>query len=118
MFTTGNLDNIDHNPTSTSSCDSFHGTGISITQHLTNNNTGSERVFQDISDNSANVILKNIKSLPRAYTDVPPVSFLGQIVPPNTYCQATPSQYFTEHDDEKMQRHWFEKIKSAFTIQY
>ena len=32
LFTTVNLDNIDHNPSSTSSHDSFHGTALSITQ--------------------------------------------------------------------------------------
>ena len=29
LFTTGNLDNTDHNPSSTSSCDALHGTAIS-----------------------------------------------------------------------------------------
>ena len=32
-FITGNLDNIDHNPTSATANDSFHGTAISLTQH-------------------------------------------------------------------------------------
>jgi len=40
LFTTGNLDNIDRNPSSTSSLDYFHGTVISITQHVTNDNPG------------------------------------------------------------------------------
>ena len=102
LFTTGNLDNIDHNPTATSSYDSFHGTGISITQHLANDNSGSELVFQDIPENSTNMALTTIKSLPQAYTDVPLVSFLGNVVPPNTYWQVIPSQFSTEHDDEKM----------------
>ena len=35
IFTTGNIDNINHNPSSTSRRDSFHGTAISITQHTT-----------------------------------------------------------------------------------
>ena len=33
LFTTGAMDNIDHNPSSTSAQDSFHGTGISLFQH-------------------------------------------------------------------------------------
>ena len=33
LFTTGAVDNIDHNPTSTTSKDSFHGTSISLFQH-------------------------------------------------------------------------------------
>ena len=30
LFTAGALDNLDHNPSSTKSKDSFHGTGISL----------------------------------------------------------------------------------------
>ncbi len=43
LFTTGNLDNIDHNPSSTSSKDSFHGTAISLTRHVMYDNTGTVR---------------------------------------------------------------------------
>ena len=30
LFTVGALDNVDHNPSSTTSVDSFHGTGITL----------------------------------------------------------------------------------------
>ena len=40
LFTTGNLDNIDHDPSSTSAKMSFHGTAISLTQHRLESNTG------------------------------------------------------------------------------
>ena len=33
VFTTAAIDNIDHNPTSTTATDSFHGTSISVFQH-------------------------------------------------------------------------------------
>ncbi len=33
VFTTAAVDNIDHNPSSTTSKESFHGTGISLFQH-------------------------------------------------------------------------------------
>ena len=33
-FTKGALDNLDHNPSSTTATDSFHGTGISLFQFL------------------------------------------------------------------------------------
>ena len=36
LFTTAAVDNTDHNPSSTSSHDSFHGTGISLFQHPEN----------------------------------------------------------------------------------
>ena len=34
LFTTAAVDNIDHNPSSTSSHDAFHGTCISLSQHI------------------------------------------------------------------------------------
>lgn len=43
LFTTAAVDNIDHNPSSTSTHDSFHGTGISLLQHPDDAFTGFER---------------------------------------------------------------------------
>ncbi len=34
LFTTAAMDNIDHNPSSTTATDALHGTGISLFQHL------------------------------------------------------------------------------------
>ena len=38
VFTTCAVDNIDHNPSSATAKDSFHGTGISVTQHPSHDN--------------------------------------------------------------------------------
>ena len=113
FFTTGNLDNIDHNPSFASSCDSFHGTGISITQHVTKDNSGKERLLQDIPDNLSSVSLKAIKSLPKSYTDVPPVLFLNDTIPPVTYCQKSQIPVCAQNDEEKMQKRRYQKIKVA-----
>ena len=43
LFTVGALDNIDHNPSSTTSLTSFHGTGISLFQFPTKTKTGESR---------------------------------------------------------------------------
>ena len=43
IFSVGALDNIDHNPSSTTSASSFHGTGISIFQFPTKEVLGQER---------------------------------------------------------------------------
>ncbi len=43
LFTTAAVDNIDHNPSATSAVGSFHGTGISLFQHVKQNDTGTER---------------------------------------------------------------------------
>ncbi len=42
VFTTAVFDNIDHNPSSTTVHDSFHGTGISLV-HMTHENPGVDR---------------------------------------------------------------------------
>ena len=55
IFATAAVDNTDHNPSSTSSHDSFHGTGISLFQHPTekNNeeNSGVQLPIDAIQDN-------------------------------------------------------------------
>ena len=43
LFTVGALDNLDHNPTSTTSLTSFHGTGISLFQLPTKTRHGERR---------------------------------------------------------------------------
>ena len=40
LYTVGALDNIDHNPTSTSATGCLYGTAISIMQHPTKDNLG------------------------------------------------------------------------------
>ena len=42
LFTTGNLDNLDHNPSSTLAVTAFHGTAISLIRHVTVDNRGTE----------------------------------------------------------------------------
>lgn len=79
VFTTGCLDNIDHNPSSTLSKDSFHGTAISVTQHVTNNNSGEIRDTPDVLEQTR--LKQKIKPLPTDYTDVPPVSMVNDMTP-------------------------------------
>jgi hypothetical protein len=43
VFTVGALDNLDHNPSSTTSVNSFHGTAISLFQLPTKTNSGENR---------------------------------------------------------------------------
>ena len=69
LFTIGALDNLDHNPSSTTAKDSFHGTGISLFQFPTESNEGIQQ--NGITLPSANT-LKN-HQLPEEYTTVPAV---------------------------------------------
>ena len=77
LFTTGNLDNIDHNPSATSARSSFHGTAISLTQHVTKNDSSSIRHREGITENEKTneKQSKSFSELPATYTDVPPAAF-------------------------------------------
>lgn len=69
LFTTSAVDNIDHNPSSTTATGSLHGTAISLFQHLTKDNHGQERAPVTVS----NVPAKGLSPLPQEYAEVPPV---------------------------------------------
>ena len=49
LFTTAQVDNIDHNPSSSTAITSFHGTAISVFQHPTFFDDGSKIVHADAS---------------------------------------------------------------------
>ncbi|XP_072178978.1 uncharacterized protein [Diadema setosum] len=72
LFTTGAVDNIDHNPTSATAKDSFHGTSISLMQHPSHTNDGLDRGVVVIGQDVASA--KSITPLPLEYTSVPPAA--------------------------------------------
>ena len=51
LFTTGCVDNIDHNPSSRTAKDSFHGTAITLAQHPEENRSGENRAITKIDPN-------------------------------------------------------------------
>ena len=71
LFTSAALDNIDHDPSSTTTAeDSFHGTGISLFQHHTSEQHGIDNgVFLDPLPDK-----KQLSSLPESYTEIRPIS--------------------------------------------
>jgi hypothetical protein len=69
LFTTGAIDNVDHNPSSATARDSFHGTSISIMQHLTHESSGTKRDTVVINQEIASA--KSVPPLPTSYTSVP-----------------------------------------------
>ena len=71
LFTTSAVDNIDHNPSSTTAQGSFHGTGISLFQHPSVENLGEDRHGVDMGQVSTNK--QTIDPLPEAYKMVPPL---------------------------------------------
>lgn len=64
LFTVGMLDNIDHNPSSTTSEGSFYGTGISILQFPTEEHVGKARGLCPFEQNKS---LQSKPSLPESY---------------------------------------------------
>ena len=66
IFTIGALDNLDHNPSSSTATTSFHGTGISIFQIPDESNRGISRSPDKISKSGK----RNI-ALPESYEVVP-----------------------------------------------
>lgn len=66
IFSVAGLDNLDHNPSSTTSTSSFHGTGISVFQFPTEENPGQERPKLQIPPSG-----KERHSLPESYSIVP-----------------------------------------------
>lgn len=90
LFTTSAIDNIDHNPSSTTSQGSFHGTGISVFQHPSANNPGLDRSKFILDDPQAEkTTTKTIKELSDFYSDIPSaiLSTVKVIHPLTTECQ-------------------------------
>ena len=83
LFTVGALDNLDHNPSSTTSMNSFHGTGISLFQFPTRINTGEIRPPVVVPPSG------DKHSLPDYYACVPAVALTSSAV-------AVPSSANTE----------------------
>ena len=72
IFATAAYDNIDHNPSSTTSKEAFHGIGISVFQHPDYNNLGAKR--KKIHYN--NSLSRERADLPGEYTTLFPACFL------------------------------------------
>ena len=71
IFTTAAVDNIDHNPSSTTAQGSLHGTAISLFQHPSSIDEGEERPNTPFDITATK--REGLKPLPVSYTAVPPV---------------------------------------------
>jgi len=78
LFTTSAIDNIDHNPSSTTSTTSFHGTSISLFQHPTHVNEGEKREELQVRGTK----VKRVPELPDSYTNIKPAHFTNNSPPP------------------------------------
>lgn len=77
LFTTAAVDNIDHNPSSTTAKDSFHGTGLSLFQHRSPHNYGSDRRQHFVLEETSSTLAE----LPESYTNVNPLVLTKKDLP-------------------------------------
>ena len=107
VFTTAAVDNIDHNPSSTTATQSFHWTAISLMQHPAFPGAGIDRNI--IIVGGPNARGKAVDCLPHYYTDVPSVtsSIKNTPVPPTTMnsLSSNSSRFKQEH---RMSHRWLE----------
>ena len=78
-FTTAAGDNIDHNPSSSSAHDCFHGTAISLFQHPDSSVIEVRVVIFAMADDMNTK--GAIACLPETYTDIPPATLVRQDPP-------------------------------------
>ena len=103
IFRAAAVDNVVHNPSSTSSHDSFHGTAISLVQHPTTEKPGTNRAT-GVFDPGKSSISKKIASLPSYYTEVPPLTLpSSDIVVLNTRARlaSTPDRDATSKNNDR-----------------
>ena len=78
LFTTSAMDNIDHNPSASSSTTPFHGTSISMFQHPTHENESEEREILQVKGTK----VKKVSELPDSYANIKPGHFTNKSQPP------------------------------------
>ena len=83
LFTTAAVDNLDHNPSSTTAHGAFHGTGISLFQ---NRKTESDGIVRHKSEMQPDLHLrsKQIPPLPESYTMLTMVTAKKELIIPPT----------------------------------
>ena len=99
LFSVGALDNLDHNPTSTTAASSFHGTGISIFQFPKEDNPGHTQPPLLVPPSGS-----ESHSPPDSYAIVPPTEL-------NTKSTSVPNRRMQEienslEDAESKEKHW------------
>ena len=109
IFTTAAVDNIDHNPSSTTAKESFHGTGISLFQHPTFEGEGVDHTI--IAGGSESVgRSKSVDFLPHFYTNVPPVtSNVKMSSVPATAIKSLSRSTSTQHAEKEY--HWLDHAR-------
>ena len=121
LFVTAAADNIDHNPSSTTSTDSFHGTGLSLFQN---------KEADDISENTncnfnkqINVVKdkRSVADLPVSYTTIKPTSLpTGDVyIPASLDTSNLENNFVTTNESENQitsaEFKWLQHVKQSHT---
>ena len=99
LFTVGAIDNLDYNPSSTTSQSSFHGTGISLFQFPTKDNPGIDRPTRALPQSTGRKY-----NLPDSYEIVPAVALkMNDVAVPKLSCnvEKRQSHYNEAHTKQK-----------------
>ena len=108
VFTSAAVDNIDYNPTSSTTKDALHGTGISLIQHLTDQSEGHDRGVVVINQSSSST--KTIAPLPTNYTSVPPAALkTKEFTVPSVQGLVKPANFTTFARAKKDELGWLNK---------
>ena len=112
LFTIAAVDNIDHNPSSATAKDYFHGTGISLMQHQSQSFHGYDRDW-DIID-SLRSYTRSVSFLPSAYTSIPPaVIKTKQFTAPRFQGLVTPANLVTASSAVAKEYDWLNAVVNA-----
>ena len=112
LFTVAAVDNIDYNPSSATAKDSFHGTGISLTQLPTHQTSGFDRGVLVINPSTSSS--KSVAPLPTTYTSVLPAALeTKQFTAPTIGCAVIPQSLDTLKQATKREYEWLETVSEA-----
>ena len=116
LFTTGAVDNIDHNPSSTTCKDSFHGTAISLVQHPTTVSPGNDRAIDTFDPTVKSSASKKIAQLPLNYSEVPPLTLAtGELYAPKNKGQLISYSQQFPNDETNEEKDWLENAKKLLS---
>lgn len=113
VFTTAAVDNVDHNHSATTSKDHFHGTGISLTQHPSDEFAGTDRGVVLLDQSSS---ARSISPLPSDYTNVLPAAVTTKTfsAPPATFpVKPTDMRNFT--DGKEIELAWLNEAMASIS---
>ena len=112
LFTISAVDHIDHNPTSETAKDSFHGTAVSLMQHQTKTFSGIDRNW-DIAESTPSST-RTINVLPSTYTTIPPAAIkTKQFNVPPFEGPVTPTNLTAAFNAVADERKWLDTVSNA-----